>query len=241
MPVDVGGIKIGGEMFIRENLYQYYSALVPNSHVNGASTIQDISGRNEDASSQDITWRNYYWDFDVNPSTDTSQIDFPNAGMTGNIIAQDWSWEIWFISSNLTGISGLGMLGNKTSSFGWDTGNTTNTIRGGIANSSGTAFTVTSGTLSLNTWHHSVLTYNGTGDDKIRLYMNGSLTGESGAANGSFSETNVIRFGATRVLVGTQASKRWVGGIAVFRIYDRTLDADEVRYNYSCERGAFGV
>ena len=22
---------------------------------------------------------------------------------------------------------------------------------------------------------------------------------------------------------------------------DRTLDADEVRYNYSCERGAFGV
>jgi hypothetical protein len=71
--------------------------------------------------------------------------------------------------------------------------------------------------------------------------MNGSLTGESGAANGSFSETNVIRFGATRVLVGTQASKRWVGGIAVFRIYDRTLDADEVRYNYSCERGAFGV
>ena len=43
------------------------------------------------------------------------------------------------------------------------------------------------------------------------------------------------------MLVGTQASKRWVGGIAVFRIYDRTLDADEVRYNYSCERGAFGV
>ena len=41
-------------------------------------------------SSQDITWRNYYWDFDVN-SDDVSQIDFPNAGMTGNII--DWSWE----------------------------------------------------------------------------------------------------------------------------------------------------
>ena len=55
MPVDVGGIKIGGEMFIRENLYQYYSALDPNSHANGSSTIQDISGRNEDASSQDIT------------------------------------------------------------------------------------------------------------------------------------------------------------------------------------------
>ena len=87
-------------MFIRENLYQYYSALDPNSHVNGSSTIQDISGRNEDASSQDITWRNYYWDFDVN-SDDVSQIDFPSAGMTGNIIAQDWSWEIWFISSNL--------------------------------------------------------------------------------------------------------------------------------------------
>jgi hypothetical protein len=240
MPVDVSGIKIGGEMIIRENLYQYYTALDPNSHVNGSSTIQDISGRNEDASSQDITWRNYYWDFDVN-SDDVSQIDFPNAGMTGNIIAQDWSWEVWFISSDLTGIGGFLMLGNKTSSFGWDRGNTTNTIRGGIANSSGTAFTVTSGTLSLNTWHHSVLTYNGTGDDKCRLYMNGSLTGESGASNGSFSETNVIRVGATRVLVGTQATERWVGGLAVFRIYDRTLDADEVRYNYSCERGAFGV
>ena len=51
-----------------------------------------------DASTQDITWNNYYWGFDENPSTDVSQIDFPNAGMTGDIIAQDWSWEIWFIS-----------------------------------------------------------------------------------------------------------------------------------------------
>jgi len=241
MPVDVGGIKIGGEMFVRDNLYQYYTALDPNSHNNGNTTVQDISGRNEDASTQDITWNNYYWGFDENPSTDVSQIDFPNAGMTGDIIAQDWSWEIWFISSDLTGISGFIMLGNKTSSFGWDTGNTTNTIRGGISNSAGTSFNVTSGTLALDTWHHSVLTYNGTGDDKARLYMNGSLTGTSGASNGSFSETNDIRAGATRVLVGTQASKRFVGGIAVFRIYDKTLDADEVRYNYSCERGAFGV
>ena len=36
-----------------------------------------------------------------------------------------------------------------------------------------------------------------------------------------------------KVLVGTQ-DKGFVGGI-VFRIYDKTLDADEVRYNYSCE------
>ena len=239
MPVDVGGVKIGGEMFVRDYLYQYYSSLDPNSHGGTGGSVSDISGNNQDASKQDITWATYYWNFAVN-NDDISQIDFPNFGMTGDVVAQDWSWELWIYPTDLTGIGGIIMLGNKTSSFGFDRGNTANTIRAGISNSAGTSYNVTSNSLITSRWYHLVLTYNGTGDDKARLYVDGSIVGTSGASSGAFSETGVIRMGATRVLVGTQASERYKGGLAVFRIYNRTLDADEVRYNFSCERGAFG-
>ena len=69
---------------------------------------------------------------------------------------------------------------------------------------------VTSGTLSLDTWVFSVLTY------MMVMIKSDYIWTEVFSGRISrrwlFSETNNIRFGATRVLVGTQASKRWVGG-----------------------------
>ena len=47
MPVDVGGIKIGGEHVIRENLFRHYTCLDPNSP-GGNTTWNDISGNNQD-------------------------------------------------------------------------------------------------------------------------------------------------------------------------------------------------
>ena len=61
MPVNVGGIFLGGEHVIREYLYRHYTALDINSHANGSTTIQDISGNNEDGTAQDVAWNNYYW------------------------------------------------------------------------------------------------------------------------------------------------------------------------------------
>ena len=115
MPVDVGGVKIGGEMFVRSYLYQYYTALEPSGHGGTGGSVNDLSGNAFGAGSkQDITWATYYWDFFVN-NDDTSQIDFPNEGMTGNVIAQDWTWELWIYPTDLTGIGSVIMLGNKTS------------------------------------------------------------------------------------------------------------------------------
>ena len=59
MPVDVGGIKIGGENVIRDYLVLYASAINIHSHGNNAATVQDLSGLNNDSTDKiDLTWRN---------------------------------------------------------------------------------------------------------------------------------------------------------------------------------------
>ena len=239
MPVDVGGIKIGGENVIRDYLVLYASAINIHSHGNNAATVQDLSGLNNDSTDKiDVTWRNYYWDFDVN-FDDVSLIDFSNCGMSGNVTAQDWTWEIWIYPHSLTGLGSVVMQGNKNDSFGFDKGSSSNTLRFGISPDT-TPYTVST-TLTVNNWYHCVGTYNGTGDDKARLYVNGSLIGESSAASGTYSETGKIRVGAIRNISQTTGDVRYDGGFSVFRIYNKTLSHDEVLYNFNSERGAFGI
>jgi hypothetical protein len=43
------------------------------------------------------------------------------------------------------------------------------------------------------------------------------------------------------VLGGSSGAERYKGGIAVFRIYNRSLTEDELLYNFNAERGAFGI
>jgi len=107
MPVDVGGIKIGGDNIIRDKLYRHYSALDINSHANGSTTIQDISGNNEDGTAQDVAWNNYYWQFG---DSGTSQIDFPNVSL--GLPNANWTWETWVYPTDLTGKGSIIMLGN---------------------------------------------------------------------------------------------------------------------------------
>jgi len=240
MPVDVGGIKIGGENVIREYLVLYASAINIHSHGNNSSTIQDLSGLNNDSTSKnDVTWRNYYWDFDVN-FDDTSKIDFPNCGMSGNVTAQDWTWEIWIYPHSLTGLGSVVMQGNKNNSFGFDKGSSSNTLRFGISPDN-TPYTVST-TLIVNNWYHCVGTYDGdSAAGQARLYVNGVLKGTSSAASGTYSESGNIRVGAVRNISQTTGATRYDGGFSVFRIYNKTLSHDEVLYNFNAERGAFGI
>ena len=239
MPVDVGGIKIGGDNIIREYLYRHYTALDINSHANGSTTIQDISGNNSNASAQDITWRNYYWSFDEN-SDDTSQIDFPNVSL--GLPNANWTWETWVYPTDLTGKGSIIMLGNFDDSAGFERGDTTNTIRAGFRTdgSGEDVAVVTSSTLSINNWYHLALRLDDA-SNQVEFWVNMVSQGTATMDSGDFSEGGTIRAGATRVLGGSSGAERYKGGIAVFRIYNRSLTEDELLYNFNAERGAFGI
>ena len=239
MPVDVGGIKIGGDNIIREYLYRHYTALDINSHANGSTTIQDISGNNSDASAQDITWRNYYWSFDEN-FDDTSQIDFPNVSL--GLPNANWTWETWVYPTDLTGKGSIIMLGNFDDSAGFERGDTTNTIRAGFRTdgSGEDVAVVTSSTLSINNWYHLALRLDDSANE-VEFWVNMVSQGTATMDSGVFSEGGTIRAGATRVLGGSSGAERYKGGIAVFRIYNRSLTEDELLYNFNAERGAFGI
>jgi len=237
MPVNVGGIFLGGEHVIREYLYRHYTALDINSHANGSTTIQDISGNNEDATAQNITWNNYYWQFG---DSSTSQIDFPNVSL--GLPNANWTWETWVYPTDLTGKGSIIMLGNFDDSAGFERGDTTNTIRAGFRTdgSGEDVAVVTSSTLSINNWYHLALRLDDA-SNQVEFWVNMVSQGTATMDSGVFSSTGNIRAGATRVLGGSSGSERYKGGIAVFRIYNRSLTEDELLYNFNAERGAFGI
>ncbi len=237
MPVNVGGIFLGGEHVIREYLYRHYTALDINSHANGSTTIQDISGNNEDATAQNITWNNYYWQFG---DSSTSQIDFPNVSL--GLPNANWTWETWVYPTDLTGKGSIIMLGNFDDSAGFERGDTTNTIRAGFRTdgSGEDVAVITSSTLSINNWYHLAIRLDDSANE-VEFFVNMVSQGTSAMDSGTFGETGTIRAGATRVLAGTSGTERYKGGIAVFRIYNAALTEDELLYNFNAERGAFGI
>jgi hypothetical protein len=237
MPVNVGGIFLGGEHVIREYLYRHYTALDINSHANGSTTIQDISGNNEDGTAQDVAWNNYYWQFG---DSGTSQIDFPNVSL--GLPNANWTWETWVYPTDLTGKGSIIMLGNFDDSAGFERGDTTNTIRAGFRTdgSGEDVAVVTSSTLSINNWYQLALMLDDA-SNQVEFCVNIVSQGTATMDSGVFSEGGTIRAGATRVLGGSSGTERYKGGIAVFRIYNRSLTEDELLYNFNAERGAFGI
>jgi len=102
-----------------------------------------------------------------------------------------------------------------------------------LGNGSSWAFTdhVGSTTLSLNTWHQTVWTWNGSSSI---LYLNGnqdSLRTYSSASSG----TGVITLGQHT----PNTFNNWNGNIGNVKIYNRALIASEIQQNYNALKSRF--
>ena len=88
-------------------------------------------------------------------------------------------------------------------------------------------------TLSIDTWYHSVVTFNST---LATIYTNG-VYDNSGVVDTLTDSTynfNIGRF-------PTLGSYYWDGEIACLRMYNRALSANEVLHNYNSLKGRFGL
>ncbi len=106
-------------------------------------------------------------------------------------------------------------------------------LRGGIG---GHWPFVSSGSFPINEWKHVVLTFNHPSESMI-LYVDGIQVDQEIATSRSFS-SQVLRVGA-HGNNETTANSFWDGNIAQVRIYNETLNSQEVSNNFHATKQAF--
>ena len=89
----------------------------------------------------------------------------------------------------------------------------------------------------LNVWVYNAITWNNL--QTLRFYKNGIQT-----ASGTRSSQDTDGIAAGTVRIGTRSdaySEHYVGDVAIFRMYDRTLAANEIKNNYDSLKGRYGL
>lgn len=88
--------------------------------------------------------------------------------------------------------------------------------------------------ISANTWYHMILSFDGTNG---KFYLNGNLiyTGSIGSNGG----TNGVHLLST--YAANTAAERFEGRIAIARVYNTALSADQVSQNFQALRGRYGI
>jgi len=86
--------------------------------------------------------------------------------------------------------------------------------------------------VSVNSWHHIVATYNGT---TLTLYRNGSSVGTPATTTGNITNTSKT------LTIGVRGGQYFGGRIANTKIYNRSLTASEIQQNYNATKSRFGL
>jgi len=99
---------------------------------------------------------------------------------------------------------------------------------------SGATILVGTQTTSIDTWYHTIVTFNST---TANIYINGVLD-KSGTVNALADSTYNFNIGRYPTIAGTY---NWDGELAFLRIYDYTLTAGDVLQNYNASKDRFGL
>jgi len=86
--------------------------------------------------------------------------------------------------------------------------------------------------VSVNSWHHIVATYNGT---TLTLYRNGSSVGTPVTTTGNITNTSKT------LTLGVRGGQYFDGRISNAKTYNRALTAAEIQQNFNALRGRFGI
>jgi hypothetical protein len=86
--------------------------------------------------------------------------------------------------------------------------------------------------ISVNNWHHLVVTYDGT---TLSLYRNGSLVGTPATSTGNITNTSKT------LTIAVRGGQYFGGIISNARIYNRSISTSEIQQNFNALRGRFGI
>ena len=167
-----------------------------------------------------------------------------------------WSTECWFQwhsggSTAGTGGGGVSMYPLVTKGCGEQDGNNKDMNYGMGIDTNGKLVAdferhpngsnhpvVSNGTVSLNTWNHLLVSYNGT---SWGVYINGIL--DKTEAENVDARSDSIQHNAIGTSMQSNGNRNgyFSGKIAIARIYGRALSYAEIRNNYNAHKGRFGL
>ena len=217
MPINGSGRFIGPGQPIRDGLIGWYDNRYKEPDLSSGGDWIDLSGENNTmAANSSPSWV-YGWYFDLDGSDDY----FRNTSMGTHTT---FTLEFWGQKDDTT--TDYYMDGRDTGSTGswwWLTeysgydNNFKNLSRINWSN-------------GYTNWHHTAVTDT---NSATALYINGESVDTGTSATWS---SNELTIGARYT-----NSSPWNGKIGCVRIYDRALSATEIRHNFMCDAGKFGI
>lgn len=177
------------------------------------------------------------------------QLDATSASQiatTGTTYPSTWaepvSFEVWAYFDgdgtwHNTYYGGLFSRGSTAGTLGLVRRNSNNSI--GMWIRSDTGATNPAATITPNTWCHIVGTWNGT--NTIAVYLNGVIGGsQSHTATGS-PDVGVYALGGMTSTLSGSPGNHMKGRIAIAKMYNKALSAEEISQNFNALRGRFGI
>jgi hypothetical protein len=169
--------------------------------------------------------------------------DYGDIPTTNGLNNQYATHEVWVKPTSATPANNQQILARTNTSvgtfnivqLGFNSGILSYTWQVNLRDSSNVQTFINSNDLSTTNWTHVMTTYNGTVHN---LYINGvKQTNET-------VKTNTINTSGTflmNIARNTSAMGVFAGRIAIVRVYNRGLTAEEVVQNFNATRGRFGV
>ena len=229
--------SIGGSTIVKDGLVLWLDAGDPNSYSGIGTNWYDISGRDNHAYNENVTYSNTEGDgtFIFNDSTSVGiittyeSLNYPRTGLTIE------AWVV-FTGNNSDFIFEKGDVNSQYSLFSHSTDIVFRTYHEprGASYHSLTIDPRTSAGIFNDTWHHIVGSWDGT---TKRIYVDGILrnsAGKTGDLVTNETAAAVGRFG------GTSTGFYFGGNIAIVRVYEKGLDDAEVLQNYNFSKTRFG-
>lgn len=104
------------------------------------------------------------------------------------------------------------------------------------ARESGTAYTITGGSITTNTWCNLIGQFNGSA---WIIYLNGSNVSQTNTSQGPYSSTSPSTIGAEFIFPSYQRFLN--GSIGSIQVYNRVLSETEILQNYNATKSRFGL
>ena len=211
------------------------------SYPGSGTTWTDLSGNVNNGTLVNTPTYNSsgYFDFDYLQS---ENVTFSSSSSLQFLNRSPYTLEAWVYptrnpgANNWTGIfdresnAGSGRDGYNLYFLGSATTNTFFTTERFVAGSAVAPSITLNQSVSVNSWHHIVATYDGT---TLSLYRNGSLVGTPATSTGNITNTSKA------LTIGIRGGQPFGGRISNTKIYNRALTPQEIQQNYNATKSRY--
>lgn len=228
-----GKTYVAKNVVVQDSLLLNLDSTASGSYSGSGNTWTDLSGQGNHGTINGATYTSaedsFYFD---------GYNDRVGCGNISGFNTNELTLEAWVNINSFTANDGdttTFIIQGGDSSLDFDL----QTVRSGSTNTFtfriGSSKTISSGSVSTDTWYHLLATYDGS---SMKFYLNNSLVGTNSSTR-TFQNSRNVELG--RYTFATENAFQLDGYLAVVRIYNDVLTDDERQTNFNAYRERFGV